>query len=163
MTAYLRVSVAIVVPLIAMGAHLSAGGQLPGLTGLLLTAGIGAIAACVLRDARFVRVAAVLTAAQAASHLMLALSHGHVSAPADVVAMAATHLVAIPVSALVIVVVAHLVSVVTSVLRRLCGPSLLTAVDRTALVELSPRALCGTSRVTWRSVRGPPTMLLAPH
>ncbi|WP_376767298.1 YtxH domain-containing protein [Gordonia asplenii] len=149
-----RCSVGATVPSVALAAHGLAGGGFPT-SGMVLVAGIGAIAAMLTRGAGLARVFGVLSVAQAASHLALMLAHGDMWT-LDPASMLMTHLVAIPVSALAIMVVAQLISLITSVLRVVVGPVTEPAAGAPPWHSV-PAVLVGIAVVSGR-IRGPPSV-----
>lgn len=145
----------------AVAAHGAASGHLPGSAGLVLLVVIGIAAGALSRRlGSIVAFGALLTGAQLAGHTVLSLTadpmaHGHSSTTA----MAATHLVAIPVCAALIAGSSRLHSVITSVIRTLhfsvAGP----IPDLTRFVAATApqrRPLVGVFAPGGVGLRGPP-------
>lgn len=153
-----RPSVSVAVPLLAVGAHRFAGGEVPGLSGWLLVAGIGLVAGLLSAGARFGRVLTILTVAQVASHAVLMMAHGSLWAIDDPTSMAVTHLLAIPASAMAIVVVAQLVSLITSTMRAIVTEPVPLPSDRCPVVSSHPD-LVGVRVVERHAIRGPPKLM----
>lgn len=171
-----RAAVVLAVPALGAAAHGSAGGESVSASNLVLLTGVGAVsaiaaapsqqsAAAVLRRPvpTWLRLAAVLSAAQAAAHALLAAGthpmpghSGGVSWP-----MSAAHAVAVALTAVVIVIAAQLAQLVGAVLvaaRRL-------VTGRYAQRRSAPR-IAGVVRVVTvvaltgaGGVRGPPGMV----
>ncbi|MDY6808265.1 MAG: YtxH domain-containing protein [Actinomycetota bacterium] len=160
-----RVASAVVVPVVAVAAHGMGAGGLPSTGGMLLTVGIGVLAALGLRNPprRSVRgatlsAAGVLSAAQVAAHLAMSVG----AAPASMhvhhdalLPMALTHAVAIPVSAVLIVAAAGLLAALTSTIRTLTGPPIVAA-PVAARVEWVAPTLRTVALAGGGGVRGPP-------
>ena len=161
--AFTRVAACGVVPAVAVGAHATASGEMPGSGGVVLAAAIGLVAAGLLeiltRGRRLwpatAAAVAALTSAQVAIHGALAADATHVAHGGAPVGMLVTHLVAIPVSALLIVVGAQLLAVVGSVVRSLTSPTIARVPASVLLLRTQSPAAAGPA-VGGAGVRGPP-------
>ncbi|AZG45667.1 YtxH domain-containing protein [Gordonia insulae] len=161
-----RVAAAVVVPVVAVAAHGLGSGSMPGPSGLLLSAGIGALVAAVLGGGRrrttttdTVFVTGLLTSAQIGSHLAFTVGQPPMAMHHDaVLPMLLTHLVAVPLGAVLIVVASSLLAILTSTIWRLVPPPPIAPAPVVLPIRWADPWVPAGPVVGGTGVRGPPVL-----